>query len=160
MIHASNTRRLAALAMASAALVLGTGTVAAVTPIVEASTAHVERPFVDCGSFSTVGVWEISHRLTLFVDQSGIPIRDIEHVEFSGRIVNTTTGASVADSGARTYFDTLAPDGSFLTTYQVQQRHSAYIHSAGRTDFQTGDFRGVDGLDADGIAALCAALGG
>jgi hypothetical protein len=66
----------------------------------------------------------------------------------------------VPDSGSRTFFDTLAPDGSFLTTYMVEMRKSAYVHTAGRTDFQTGDFTGTSGFDDAGIAALCEALGG
>jgi hypothetical protein len=146
--------------MASAALVLSAGSVTATSPTVDSSTVHIERPFIDCPDFSTLGVWDISHRLTIFYDAEGTPVRDIEQVDYSGRIVNTETGAWVADSGARTYFDTLAPDGSFLTTYQVEQRHSLYIHGAGRTDFQTGDFNGLNAFDPANVAALCEALGG
>ena len=156
----SPKHRVAALVMAGAALAASSGAVAAAAPIVESSTVHVERPFIDCPGFSTVGIWDISHRLTLFLDASGTPIRDIEEVDFSGRIVNATTGAWVADSGARIYFDTLAPDGSFLTTYAVEQRHSQYIHGAGRTDFQTGDFNGRNAFDPANVDALCEALGG
>jgi hypothetical protein len=146
--------------MASAILAASAGAVAAVTPTVNSWTAHIERTFIDCPEFSTVGVWDISHRLTLFVDSEGTPIRDIEQVDFSGRIVNTETGAWVADSGSRTFFDTLAPDGSFLTTYAVEVRHSAYIHGAGRTDFQSGDFSGLNAFDPANLDALCAALDG
>ena len=156
----SSKHRVAALVMASVAAMASVGAVAAAAPVVDSSTVHVERPFIDCPDFSTLGVWDINHRLTLFVDSEGTPIRDIEQVEFSGRIVNTSTGAWVADSGARTYFDTLAPDGSFLTTYAVEQRHSLYIHGAGRTDFQTGDFNGLDAFDPANLDALCEALGG
>jgi hypothetical protein len=115
---------------------------------------------VDCPGFPVTGVWDITHRLTIFFDSAGTAIRDIEAVDFAGRLVNASTGAWVADSGSRVFFDTLAPDGSFLTTYAVQVRHSAYVHGAGRIDFQTGEFRGLDGLDPAGIAALCEALGG
>jgi hypothetical protein len=156
----SSMHRAAALVMASAVLALGAGTVAASAPTVDTWTFHIERPFIDCPDFSTLGVWDITHRLTVFVDSAGTPIRDIEQVDFSGRIVNTETGAWVADSGARTFFDTLAPDGSFLTTYSVEQRHSLYIHGAGRRDFQTGDFSGLDGFDPANLAALCEALAG
>jgi hypothetical protein len=107
-----------------------------------------------------MGVWEIGHKLTIFYDAAGTPIRDIEQVDFSGRIVNVETGAWVADSGSRVYFDTLAPDGSYLTTYAVEQRKSRYVHNAGRTDFQTGTFSGHDGFGDANIAALCEALGG
>jgi hypothetical protein len=146
--------------MAGAALALSAAPVAAAAPTVETFTVHVERPFVDCPGFSTTGVWDISHVLTLFYDSSGTAIRDIERVEFTGRIVNASTGAWVADSGSRAYFDTLAPDGSYLTTYMVEVRHSAYVHSAGRVDFQTGEYHGRDGFGPGGIAALCDALGG
>ena len=156
----SSKRRVAALAMAGAALALSAAPAAAATPTVESWTAHVERPFVDCPDFSTVGIWEISHRLTFFYNSSGTAIRDIEQVDFTGRIVNASTGAWVADSGSRIFFDTLAPNGDYLTTYAVQVRHSAYIHTAGRTDFQTGAFSGLDGMGPDGVAALCAALAG
>jgi hypothetical protein len=157
--RSSKTNRAAALVMAGAALAVSAGTTAASAPDVVSWTVHVERPFIDCPDFATLGVWAIGHRLTIFVDADGIPIRDIEQVEYSGRIVNAETGAWVADSGARTFFDTLAPDGSFLTTYMVDVRHSAYIHGAGRTDFQTGDFNGLDGLDPANVDALCGALG-
>jgi hypothetical protein len=146
--------------MAAAALFLTAGSAAAAQPTVDSWTIHVERPFLDCPGFSVVGVWDISHRLTLYFGADGVPTRDTERVDFSGQLVNESTGKSVADSGARTFFDTLAPDGSFLTTYMVQVRHSAYIHTAGRTDFQTGDFRGVEGLDPAGVATLCEALSG
>lgn len=154
------TKRRVALTLASAALLLTAAPAAAAAPRVESSTVHVERPFVDCPGFSTIGVWDITHRLTTFFDAHGVATRDIEQVDFSGRVVNASTGAWVPDSGSRTFFDTLAPDGSFLTTYGVQVRKSAYVHTAGRTDFQTGEFNGRDGFDAAGIDQLCNALGG
>ena len=156
----SAKRRIGALVMATAALGAGTGTALAVAPIVESATVHVERPFVDCPDFATIGIWDISRRVTFFLDSSGTPIRDIEEVDFSGRIVNAETGAWVADSGSRKFFDTLAPDGSYLTTYLVEVRHSQYIHGAGRTDFQTGSFNGLDAFAPENVDALCEALGG
>jgi hypothetical protein len=156
----SSRHRGAALALASTALLISAAPAAAVTPTVDSWTVHVERPFVDCPGFSTVGVWDISHRLTIYYNSEGTATRDIEQVDYAGRIVNASTGASVADSGSRTFFDTLAPDGSFLTTYMVEVRHSAYIHGAGRTDFQTGESSGLDGLDPANVADLCEALGG
>ena len=156
----SSKHHVAALVMAGAALALSAGSAAAAAPTVETWTVHVERPFIDCPDFSTLGVWDITHRLTIFYDADGTPIRDIEQVDYSGQIVNIETDAWVADSGARTFFDTLAPDGSFLTTYMVEQRHSEYIHGAGRTDFQTGGFSGLDGFSSANLDALCVALGG
>jgi hypothetical protein len=151
--------RVVATALAGATLTLVAGPAAAVTPTTETSSAHVERPLLDCPDFTVLGVWEISHRLTFFYDSAGVATRDIEQVDFRGRLVNESTGTWVADSGARTYFDTLAPDGSYLTTYRVEVRTSKYVHTAGRTDFQTGEFRGVDGFAPTNIAALCEALG-
>ena len=159
-VIASPRKRAVTLALAGTALLSTAAPAAAAAPTVQSSTVHVERPFVDCGSFTTVGIWDISHRLMLFSDASGTPIRDIERVEYVGRIVNPTTGAWVADSGLRTYFDTLAPDGSYLTTYMVDVRHSAYVHGAGRTDFQTGELHGRDGFAPANVDALCEALGG
>jgi hypothetical protein len=159
-VFTSSRHRAAALALASAALLAGAAPAAAATPTVASWTVHVERPFVDCGGFQTVGAWTISHRLTIFYDSDGVATRDIEAVDFVGEVNNPTTGASVADSGARIFFDTLAPDGSFLTTYAVEVRKSAYVHTAGRTDFQTGAFAGSNGFDEAGVAALCDALGG
>ena len=154
----SSKHRVAALVMAGAALAASTGAAAAAAPTTETSTVHIERPFTECAGFSVLAIWDISHRLTFFYDSEGVAIRDIETVDFTGRLVNESTGAWVADSGSRTFFDTLAPDGSYLTTYMVQQRTSKYIHNAGRLDFQTGTFRGVYG--EGNLDALCEALGG
>jgi len=152
--------RLGLLATTIASFMLTASPAAAAAPTVTTWTVHVERPFVDCPDFSVLGVWDITHRLTLFVNAQGTPTRDIEQVDFRGRLVNTSTGASVPDSGSRTFFDTLAPDGSYLATYGVQVRKSDYIHTAGRTDFQTGAFHGRDGMGPGSISALCEALGG
>ena len=157
MVHSK--RRLGALLMAAAAVAGSAGTAAAYTPQVQTWTNHVVVPFIDCPDFGTVGTWDIRHKLTLFVDANGTPTRDIEQVDFTGRIANAETGASVADSGARTFFDTLAPDGSYLTTYMVSHRQG-YLHGAGRNDFQTGSFSGRDAFSDANIAALCEALGG
>jgi hypothetical protein len=159
-VFKSPGRHVVAIALAGAAVLIGAAPISAATPKVETWTVHVERPFIACDGFSTVGVWTIRHRLTLFYGTDGVAIRDIEAVDFVGEILNPETGASVADRGSRIFFDTLAPDGSFLTTYAVEVRKSAYIHTAGRTDFQTGDFAGTNGIDDAGIAALCGALDG
>jgi hypothetical protein len=159
-MHRSLRNRVAATVIAGAALALTAGPVAAVTPSTESWTNHVEIGFIDCDGFTVVGTWDIHHKLTTFYGADGVPIRDIEQIDFSGRLTNAVTGASVPDGGARSFFDTLAPDGSFLTTYSVQVRKSAYVHTAGRLDFQSGDFHGVDGFAPANIAALCEALGG
>jgi hypothetical protein len=154
------TKQRAALTLAAAALLLTAAPAVAATPAVETFRVHVERPFIDCPGFSVLGIWDIDHKLTLFFDGSAVATRDIERVDFSGRLVNTSTGASVPDSGSRTFFDTLAPDGAFLTTYMVEVRKSTYVHGAGRTDFQTGAFHGVDAFEPANVTALCGALAG
>ena len=159
-MFASPRRRAAAFALGTATLLITAAPAGASSPTVESWTVHVERPFVQCDGFTTIGRWQISHRLTVFYGSDGVAIRDIEAVDFAGDIVNPGTGAAVADRGSRTFFDTLAPDGSFLTTYAVEVRKSAYVHTAGRTDFQSGDFSGVNGFDDAGVGALCEALGG
>ena len=73
--------------------------------------------------------------------------------------MNSETGRSVADSGRSVYFDTLNPDGSFATTMQNTVRKSAYLHTAGRFDFQTETFHGNADTYAEYVA-LCDALGG
>lgn len=135
------------------------GPASAARPSVDTWTNSVDRYYLSCDGFDVNGVWEISHKLTFYLDASGVPVRDMEQVEFVGHFVNTVTGASVPDSGSIRWFDTLAPDGSYLTTYQTTVRHSRWIHGAGRIDFQLGVYHGNDGEDAAGVAALCAALG-
>jgi hypothetical protein len=158
-MNRSRNRRLAATLFAGAALLLSAVPALAAKPSVESWDAQREGPFEDCPGFSTIGSWDIHHKLTYFYDSDGIAIRDIDQVDFTGRIVNAETGAWVPDSGSRTFFDTLAPDGSFLTTYMVTVRKSDYVHDAGRVDFQTGGFHGHEGFTPDNIAALCEALG-
>ena len=159
-MQSSTIRRVGALVAACVVSSLAIGSATAAAPIVETSSVHIERPFVDCPDFATIGVWDIDHRLVLFLDDTGTPFRDIERVDYSGRIVNAETGAWVADRGTRIFFDTLDADGNFLTTIANEVRKSQYIHGAGRTNFQTGDFHGTETFSADNIAALCEALGG
>ena len=134
------------------------GPVAAAQPEVITWSNPVDRPFLDCGTFEAHGVWTVRHVLTLFPGADGTPIRDIEQMSFVGSIVNPDTGASIEDSGKVVYFDTLAPDGSYLTTYANTVRRSDYFTVAGRQNWQDGSFHGVDRFDVN-IPAACAALG-
>ena len=131
---------------------------AAAAPQVYTRTAEVTFPYFDCGTFEAHAVWTINSRLTVFVDPAGTPISDHEVVDFSGAFVNPDTGASIADSGRIVYRDTLDANGDILTTTQMFVRRSAYLHEAGRYDFQTDMFSGMSNFDA-GLAAACAALG-
>ncbi len=146
---------------AMTALILGAvmvGSVTAASPQVDTWTNTVDVPYFDCGPFDAHGVWTITHRLTLYADAEGIIVRDREVVDFRGAFVNPDTGAAVADSGRIIYFDTLAPDGSYLTTMQNFHRVSRFLHEAGRFDFQTETLHGMTTFDA-GIDAVCAELG-
>jgi hypothetical protein len=130
----------------------------AAAPQVYTWTNPVDVPYFSCDTFEVNGVWTVSHRLTVFLDGAGNPVRDIEKVDFVGAFVNQETGASIADSGHIVWFDTLDADGNYLTTVSNSVRLNRYLHSAGRDDFQTGAFHGRNGWD--GIDAACAALGG
>ena len=153
-------KRLAAATVTAAGLLIATvGPSFAAGPQVDTWSNDVNVPYVDCGSFAAHGVWTVSHRLTTWYAADGTPLRDHEIVEFKGAFVNPDTGASIPDSGRIVYFDTLNPDGSFATTMQNAVRKSAYVHGAGRTDFQTGVHRGNLDTDAEYVA-LCEALGG
>ena len=155
----SPIRRMTAIASAIAIALLAAGTATASAPVSESWTSNVDRPYLYCPTFTVNGVWAISHTLTFFFDNNGVAIRDTELIDFRGSFVNATTGASVQDSGRILFFDTLAPDGSYLTTVANQVRHSKYMHGAGRIDFQREVYHGTDGENAAGVAALCAALG-
>jgi len=153
-------KRLAAATVTAAGLVVATvGPSLAAAPTVDTWTNHVNAVgFVDCGDFLVDGVWDVSHRLTIYYDAAGTPIKDHEIVDFRGAFVNHDTGASVPDSGRSIFFDTLNPDGSFATTMQNAVRHSAYIHTAGRVDWQTGAVHGNTDTFEEYVA-LCDALG-
>ena len=149
---------LAALAAAGAAG-SAVGTAAANTPDISTWTNHAVDPgYFDCDGVPITGDWMVSHHLIIFFDASGTPVRDVEKIEFTGAFVNPATGASIVDSGQAIFFDTLAPDYSFLTTTMNTVRHSAYFHAAGRVDFQSGATMGMDNWDS-GFDAACEVLG-
>jgi len=153
--RASAGGTLLALGLLLAAVVPATAS----TPQVDTWTHHAVAPgYFDCNGQPITGDWETSHRLTTFFNADGTPQRDIEDMTFTGAFVNPANGMSIPDAGRSIFFDTLAPDYSFLTTMMNGVRDSAYFHAAGRTDFQTGAHLGVDKWDA-GLAAACAALG-
>ena len=160
-MHRSAGRRgAAALVLSAIALGAFAAPVSAAAPTVDTWANHVERPDLSCDGFDAIGVWDISHKLTTWSANGGVPQRDTERVDFRGSFVNSVTGRAVPDSGSIIYFDTLNPDGSFATTMSNTVRHSAWIHGAGRRDWQTQAFHGTDGEDPTGVAALCAALAG
>lgn len=155
----TRNRGVIAVALLSAGLVATASTALAASPQVSTWTHHAVDPgYFECDGQPIDGIWDTSHRLTVFVDGDGTPIRDIEEMTYVGAFVNPANGKSVADSGQAIFFDTLDPDGNILTTMMNSVRHSRYFRVAGRDDFQTGAHVGADRWDA-GIAAACAALG-
>jgi len=157
-MSSSTTRRAIALAAACAASVLAVGSATAIQPITVTASLPIERPFDPCPDFDVIGSWQIDRKLVLYLDDTGTPIRDIERISFSGRLINAETGAWVPDSGQRIFFDTLDANGDFLTTVVNDVRKSQYVHGATRFDFQTGDFHGKDAMSPENWAALCEAL--
>ena len=154
----SISRLVRATAVAGALAFAIAGPAMATPPEVITWTNDVDVPYFDCGSFEAHGVWTISHRLTLFRDASGTAVSDHEVVVFRGAFVNPDTGAAIPDSGRIVFFDTLAPDGSYLTTIQNSVRRNPYLHEAGRYDFQTDTYHGMSHFGA-GVDQPCEALG-
>ncbi len=156
----SRTRNALAGTLLAAGLLVGAAAPAsAATPQVFTWTHHAVDPdYFECNGQPIDGIWDTSHRLTVFFDNAGTPIRDIEDMTYAGSFVNPANGKSIADSGQAIFFDTLDANGNFLTTMMNSVRHSQYFVVAGRDDFQTGAHYGVNRWDS-GIAAACAALG-
>lgn len=162
-------RRIGLLA-ASAALAIstaGAGAVFASGPAFDSWTNHRDGPALDCPTFVAYGEWELVHTLTIWFDANGAPQRDIERLVFTGRFYNPETGTSVADRGTKRFLDTLAPDGSYLSTVMTYQRIDRYVGEAGRVVLgaqdEVGDqpeLRSVghEGFTDANIAALCNAL--
>jgi hypothetical protein len=162
----SQVRSFRSVRIAVAAAAVTGGLLLALVPAASAASPTVDTwsndrygQYLDCPTFAVYGDWHITHRLTTFYTNDGTPTRDIEIGAFSGRFVNPENGSWVPDAGRVVYFDTLDADYNFLTTMSNSQRTSAFIHGAGRRDFQLDSFRGLDGESEVNVAALCEALG-
>ncbi len=139
------------------------------TPTILRESLVRDRAFIDCPSGGTLwGHWDVNRSTTTWTDESGAPVRDIFAVRFSGYIYNPVTGQSVPDSGNFAYHDEFAPDGSFASSLYVYQRTDVYLHEAGQQLLGPSDANGnqdtlrtagMSHFNADGIAAICAALG-
>jgi len=91
--------------------------VAAAGPTVENWTTTRDVPYFDCpAGFTVNGVWTVNHVLKIWFHADGTPDRDIDQMSFTGAFVNHANGTSIADAGKVIYFDTLAPDFSYLST--------------------------------------------
>ena len=144
----------AALTLAGGAI----GTAAAATPQVDTWTNHsLDVDYFECDGAPINGDWMVTHHLITFYDNAGVPTRDIEKIDFTGAFVNPANGKAIADSGQLIFRDVLAPDYSYLSTTMNVVRKSAYLHAAGRNDFDTGKSVGMDNWDS-GLSAACAAL--
>ena len=108
--------------------------VAASRPDVVTWTNQVDAPYFDCGTFEAHGVWTVSHELKTFFNGAGDPVRDIEQMSFEGAFVNPNTGASISDSGKVIFFDQLAPDFSYLSTYASVLRRSELLQGRGTAE--------------------------
>ena len=166
MSQIRSPRSLRSVRTAVASAAIAGGLLLALVPAASAAAPTVDTwsnprygPYLDCPTFAVYGDWSVSHSLKTFYTNDGTPTRDIETVTFTGRFVNPDNGKWVPDSGRATYFDTLDADYNYLTTMSNSQRTSAYVHGAGRRDFQLDTFRGRDGESEVNVAALCAALG-
>jgi hypothetical protein len=165
-----NGRRRLGLIAATAAFALatlGAGSAAAAAPITDSWTNHYDGPALDCPGFTAFGDWVITHQLTVYLDQAGNAIGDLERITFTGRWYNPDTGTSVADSGTKRFLDTFATDGSYASTIYTYVRVDAYVGEAGRTVLGAQDENGDQaelrsvghlGFNDAGIAALCSAL--
>ena len=75
-------------------------TAGAVPPTAIEQTFHRLAPrFIDCGSFTVSGEWDVTRLNTIFYDSSGMPVRQTFHVHFSGTLTNNATGKSIPDTG-------------------------------------------------------------
>ena len=129
MSQIRSPRSLRSLRTAVASAAVAGGLLLALVPRASAAAPTVETwsnprygPYLDCPTFAVYGDWTVSHRLTTFFTNGGMPIRDIEVVTFSGRFVNPDNGAWVPDAGRTVYFDTLDADYNYLTTMANTQR--------------------------------------
>src|SRR6187200_3169935 len=111
-IRYPRSRRSVRTAVASAAI--AGGLLLALVPAASAAAPTVDTwsnprygPYLDCPKLTVFGDWTVSHRLTTFFTNDGVPIRDIEIVTFSGRFVNLDNGQWVPDAGRTVYLETL-----------------------------------------------------
>lgn len=142
--------------------------VQAASPDIVTVQLHRNSPFLSCGSSWIWGSWDVTRRVTTFVDSSGTPTSDIFDIRFAGIVYNPATGASTPDSGVNVFHDQLAPDGSFASTMWTFERTNAYVHEAGQRQLGPSDANGDQamlrqvgnqGFNDTTIAELCAALG-
>lgn len=163
-------RRIQLLAAGAALVVaaLAAGPASAAQPAMFSWSNHRDGPVLDCPTFTAHGEWDISHTLTLYLDANGVATGDLERVAFTGRFYNPDTQVSVPDSGTKRFLDTLAPDGSYLSTVMTYQRTDAFVHESGRLVLGAADANGDqpelrsvghDGFTDANVDALCRALG-
>jgi hypothetical protein len=88
------------LAVAAVASALAVPGVASATPptTTEVSLHRSVPNFLACPSFLVHGEFDITRRTTTFYDDSGIPIRIVNHVAAIGVLSNPLTGKSLPDS--------------------------------------------------------------
>lgn len=152
--------------LATAALVFA-ASAAAKQPTATTQQFHRSIPdFAACPGFTIAGEFDITRTDTIFYDNSGQPIREVLHVEFTGTLTNPVNGKFVLDSGRRvSTFDLVTGAGS-LSGSRVdtvpglgivyQESGRLVFDPNGDVSFEAGPH---DGLDA-APATLCAYLAG
>jgi hypothetical protein len=141
-------------------------TAAATPPTTTEVSLHRSVPsFLPCPSFFVHGEFDITRRTTTFYDNSGIPIRIVNHVDATGTLSNPLTGKSLPDStrftmttdlvtGTRRFDGKLRVDSApgEGVVFQVVGRVVFYPDG---TMFEAGPHDDLDG----NLGALCTYLG-
>ena len=70
------------------------------TPTSVQETLHRSIPtFATCPGFTVRGEFDVTRTVVTFYDGSGVAIRRVFHVHFTGTLSNSVTGKSLADEG-------------------------------------------------------------
>jgi hypothetical protein len=134
-------------------------TAAAIPPTSVDQSFHRSIPnFVACPGFIVNGEFDVSRTVTTFYGNDGNPVRQVTHVHFTGRLINTATGRSIPDEGnqivtadlvdgttvtdGRVRVVTVPHEGEILAQVGRIVRDAAgnVIFIAGQQDFQTRNF--------------------
>lgn len=127
-------RTTAVLVAAMGATLVIAARATATPPITTETSFHDTRTnFIDCGSFSLTGDWDITRRTTTFLDDGGTPTGLTLHIRFDGTL--THNGRSVRDNGS--FHRTIdLSDGSITVTggFRVitAPKQGVLLHQTGR----------------------------
>jgi hypothetical protein len=155
------TRPGAVFAAAAAVALAIASTAAAMAPTSVDESFHRSIPnFVACPGFTVRGEFDVSRTVTTFYDNDGAIDRQVTHVHFTGELISTATGKSIADEGNQIVIDdrtdgttatvgrvrvvTVPHEGEILAQVGrvVRDESGNVIFIAGQQDFQTRNFEG------------------